>query len=298
MISKEEVKNNINTEWNITSESQTKYRYGLCKYIIDVCQKLNLSQNVASLAMLITNYFFIKRCYFNYDKLSLVCSSLLLSSKTKSFPNKLKEICEEYNLVKNKTSGMESPHKIKQHIIKYELYLLKALEYNIPDEFPYDFINIYSEILYPNNDQEIANLATKIANDSFFTLANNLYKNNVVALACIVIAAKFLDIPTILEENFKFLENMKRINRKKMSEEEFVQELYKYDNNHWIVHNDKNNEMEIEEKDDDDYFGKLNLCEKLYPNMKMDDLLECIKMILTFYEDMGKEDGKDMKNKI
>ena len=295
MLSKEEIKNNINTEWKIPLDKQKKSRYGLCKYIITACQKMNLPQNVASLAMLITNYFFIKRCYFNYDKLSLVCSSLLLSSKTKSFPNRLKEICDEYNFIKSKISAMESPHKLKQHLIKYELDLLKTLDYNIPDEFPYEFISIYSEILYPNNDQEIANLATKIANDSYFTLANNIYKNYVVALACIVIAAKFLDIPTILDENFTFLENMKRVNKKKMSEEEFNKELYQYDNNYWNVLNEKNDAMEIERKDEDEYFIKLSLCEKLYPNMKMEDLLGCIKMIAEFYEDMGKEEGNNVK---
>ena len=232
---------------------------------------MNLSQSTASLAMLITNYFFIKRCYFNYDKLSLVCSSLLLSSKTKSSQPRLKEICDEY--------------------------LLKALNYNIPEEFPYDFINIYSEILYPNNDQEITNLATKIANDSFFTLANNVYKNYIVALACIVIAAKFLDIPTILNDNFKFLENMKRVNKRKMTEEEFNKELYLYDNNHWIALRENNDEMEIEEKNEDEYFNKLSLCDKLYPNLKMEDLLGCIKMIIEFYEDMGKKKPDDMKMK-
>ena len=297
MISKEEIENNINTEWKIPLASQKKFRYGLCKYIVELCQKMNLSQSTASLAMLITNYFFIKRCYFNYDKLSLVCSSLLLSSKTKSSQPRLKEICEEYNLIKRKTSQMETPHKIKQHIGKYELHLLKALDYNIPEEFPYDFINIYSEILYPNNDQEIANLATKIANDSFFTLANNVYKNYIIALSCIVIAAKFLDIPTILEENFKFLDNMKCINKRKMTEEEFNKELYKYDNNRLNASNEKNGGMEIEGNDEDEYFEKLCFCEKLYPNMKMEDLLGCVRMIIEFYEDMGKEKGDDIKMK-
>ena len=297
MISKEEIRNNINTEWKIPLQSQNKSRYGLCKYIVEVCQKMNLSQSTASLAMLITNYFFIKNCYFNYDKLSLACSALLLSCKAKSSQSRLKEICDEYNLIKSKTSVMETPHKIKQHIGKYELYLLKSLDYNIPDDFPYDFINVYSEILYPNNDQEISNLATKIANDSFFTLANNVYRNYIVALACIVVAAKFLDIPSILDENFKYLDNMKRVNKRKMTEEEFNKELYQYDNNAWTNKEEKNDEMQIDKDGEDEYFDKLTLCEKLYPNMKMEDLLGCIKLIIDFYEDMSKEENKDVKAK-
>lgn len=297
MISKEEMENNINTEWNIPLVTQSKSRYGICKYILETCESMNLSQSTASLAMLMTNYFFIKNCYFNYDKISLACSALLLSCKTKSSQSRIREICERYNNIKGKNSLLETPHKVQQHIGKYELYLLKSLDYNIPDEFPYDFINIYSEILYPNNDQEIANLSSKIANDSFFTLANNIYKNYIVALSCIFIAAKFLDIPTILEENFKFLDNMKRVNKRKMTVEEFNKELYQYDNNYWISKNEKNDKMEIEDNDTDIYFEKLNLCEKLYPTMKMEDLLGCIKMITSFYEDMAKEENDDGKKK-
>ena len=40
----------------------------------------------------------------------------------------------------------------------------------------------------------------------------------------------------------------------------------------------------------------LELSEKLYPNMKMEDLLGCIKMIIEFYENMNKEEDKDVKN--
>ena len=295
MISKEEIRNNINTEWKIPLESQDKSRYGLCKYIVEVSQKLNLSQSTATLAMLITNYFFIKNCYFNYDKLSIVSSAILLATKAKSSQNRLKEICDEYNKIKGKISTMESYHKVRQHIGKYELYLLKSLDYNIPDEFPYDFINVYSEILYPNNEPDMSNLAIKIANDSYFTLANNIYKNYVVALSCIVIAAKFLDIPTILDENFKFLDNMKRVNKRKMTEEEFNKELYQYDCNCWNVKERVNNEMEIEKNGENEYYEKLDLAEKLYPNMKMEDLLDCIKMIIEFYENLNKEEDNDEK---
>ena len=295
MISKEEIRNNINTEWKIPLESQDKSRYGLCKYIVEVSQKLNISQSTATLAMLITNYFFIKNCYFNYDKLSIASSAILLATKAKSSQNRLKEICDEYNKVKGKVITMESYHKVRQHIGKYELYLLKSLDYNIPDEFPYDFINVYTEILYPNNEPDMSNLAIKIANDSYFTLANNIYKNYVVALSCIVIAAKFLDIPTILDENFKFLDNMKRVNKRKMTEDEFNKELYQYDCNCWSVKERMNNEMEIEKNGENEYYEKLDLAEKLYPNMKMEDLLDCIKMIIEFYENLNKEEDKDEK---
>ena len=185
---------------------------------------------------------------------------------------------------------MEGLHQIKEQIGKYEIILLKQLNYNVPEEFPYDFIYVYSELLYPNNAQEIANFGIKIANDSYFTYANNIYKNYVVALSCIIIAAKFLDIPTILDENYKYIVNMKKIHKKNISVEEFNRALIQYDNQSLRMKDS------IEEEDilEDDYFEKLSLTEKLYPNLKMEELLDCIIMITEFYEDMNEKDNIKM----
>ena len=82
-----------------------------------------------------------------------------------------------------------------------------------------------------------------------------------------------------------------------MTEEEFNKELYQYDNSAWINKEEKNDEMHIDKDGEDEYFEKLSICEKLYPNMKMEDLLGCIKLIIDFYEDMSNEENKDVKAK-
>ena len=285
MLSKEEIKNNINNDWHITFESQKEFRYGLCSFIVDTCQKLNLSYNIASLAMLITNYFYVKNCYFNYNKLTMACAALLLSSKNETSQNKLAEISKEYSIFHNKDLDSEGLHKMKKHIGKYEIILLKELNYNVPDEFPYDYIYIYSDLLYPDNNQEIANLAVKIATDSYFTYANNIHKNYVVALACMVIAAKFLDIPSILDENFRHINNMKKIHKKDMSIEEFNRAMNQYDilSTYFTKENKEESSMA---EDDDDYFERKTFAEKLYPGLKIEDLIDCVGIITEFYEDM------------
>lgn len=279
MLTKEEIRNNINTEWHLPLESQKEYRYHLCTFILNISQKIGLSYDTCSLAMLISNYFFIKNLYFNYNKLTMACSAILLSSKNETSQNKFNDICKEYSIIHNK--GVEPDfHKIREIIGKYEILLYKQLNYNIPREFPYDLINAYSSLLYPNNEQEMMNTGTKVANDSFFTYANNIYKNYVVALACLIITSKFLDIPSILDENFKNINNMKKINKKNISEKEFEKALIQYENKYNIKENGV-----IEEEDD--YFEKLTVCQKLYPGLEMDDLLDCVLMILEFYEDMN-----------
>ena len=293
MISKEEITNNINSEWQISLSYQKESRYGLCKFIIETCQKINSSDETASLAMLLTNFFFIKRCYFNYDKLTLACAAILLSSKTQTSQNKLNEICKEYSNYQSKLIDPEGVHKIKEEIGKYEIILLKQLNFNIPEEFPFDYIYVYADLLFPDNEQEIIELGIKIANDSYFTYANNVYKNYVVALGSLVIAAKFLEIPNILEKN-KYINNMKRLHKKNITESEFNKALSQYNNQYNLK---KEKEDAIDKKEEEQYFESLSIYQKLHPCLKEEDLFDCMKLIIEFYDDINqKSKNNDINN--
>ena len=293
MISKEEITNNINSEWQLTLSYQKETRYGLCKFIIETCQKINSSDETASLAMLLTNFFFIKKCYFNYDKLTLACAAILLSSKTQTSQNKLNEICKEYYNYQNKLIGPEGIHKLKEEIGKYEIFLLKQLNFNIPEEFPFDYIYIYADLLFPDNVQNIILLGIKVANDSYFTLANNIYKNYVVALASLVISAKFLGVPNILEKDYKYINNMKRLHKKNITESEFNSTLSQYNN---LFNIKKEKEDDSNKKEEEEYFEKLNIYQKLHPFLKEEDLFNCIKLIVEFYDDINQNSNNNNKN--
>ena len=294
MISKEEKTNNINSEWQLTLSYQKETRYGLCKFIIETCQKINSSDETASLAMLLTNFFFIKKCYFNYDKLTLACAAILLSSKTQTSQNKLNEICKEYYNYQNKLIGPEGIHKLKEEIGKYEIFLLKQLNFNIPEEFPFDYIYIYADLLFPDNVQNIILLGIKVANDSYFTLANNIYKNYVVALASLVISAKFLGVPNILEKDYKYINNMKRLHKKNITESEFNSTLSQYNN---LFNIKKEKEDDSNKKEEEEYFEKLNIYQKLHPFLKEEDLFNCIKLIVEFYDDINQKSNNNNNNK-
>ena len=208
-------------------------------------------------------FFFVKKCYFNYDKLTLACAAILLSSKTQTSQNKLNEIFKEYSNHQNNLIGPEGAHKLKEEIGKYEIFLLKELNFNIPEEFPFDYIYIYADLLFPDNVQEIINLGIKVANDSYFTYANNIYKNYVVALASLVISAKFLDIHNILEKNYKYINNMKKIHKKNITESEFNIALSQYNNQYYIKkENEKEESDNINKKEEEKYFESLNIYQK------------------------------------
>ena len=294
MISKEEINHNINSEWQISLSYQKESRYGLCKFIIETCQKINSSDETASLAMLLTNFFFIKKCYFNYDKLTLACAAILLSSKTQTSQNKFNEICKEYSNYQSKVIGPEGVHKIKEEIGKYEIILLKELNFHIPEEFPFDYIYVYADLLFPDNEQEIINLGIKIANDSFFTLVNNIFKNYVVALGSLIISAKFLEIPNFLEENYKYINNMKRFHKQNITEFEFNIALSQYNNQYYL--NKEKDENDINKKEEEEYFQKLNIYQKLHPFLNKEDLFQCIQLILEFYDDIKNNDINNKNN--
>ena len=292
MLSKAELYSNINTEWEISQDYLKERRYGLCKYIIDICQSIRVSNEVASIAMYLTNYFFVKKCYLNYEKLTLACAAILLASKQENAQNKFNEISKEYFRANSKIFNTinavlksEDNQKIKDKIATYEIALLKTLHFDIKVELPFDFIYVYSTLLYPDNETDIIHTSIRVANDSFFTYANNVYKNYVVAVASITIAARFLGLPTVFESDFKHIDTMRRVNVKGKSVEEFERSLLSWENKRVF----NVSEIPPEEKE---YFDKLSVAEKIHPKMRMDDLIGCVEMILEYYNDAKKKVSK------
>ena len=291
MIKKTDLKNNINLNWKISEKKLKEYKYGLCKFIIDKSYELNLSKKIAALAMQIVNYFFIKNCYFNYDKLTVICAALTLAIKFKtSDKTNLNKIINFYISYKKEENGIDKflskieIFNFKNQILDLEIKIMKLFDNSLPDSFPFEYIYLYSKILYPNNDQEMYNMGCKICMDSYFTYANNIYQNYVVALTCIYISAKFLDIKTILDHNFLNIDKMKYILENNMDENKFINNCNKIlDDPTELLINEKEKNFE---KNKDSYFKSLTLDKKLHPLLKMDDLLECIEIISDFYEEI------------
>jgi hypothetical protein len=151
-----------------------------------------------------------------------------------------------------------------------------------------EFIYVYSAILYPDNEEDIVQFALKVSNDSFFTYANLLYKNYIVAIASVVIAARFLCLPTPLDKDFRYLPNMRRFSDPIGTEEEFNKKLLNYENKSFHLRNDllQSGDVNMELFS---YFETLEVHKKIHPNLEIEDLGDCVKMILEYYEDCAAE---------
>ena len=69
MIKREEIFSNINTDYGFSPNILKESRYGLCRYISDICISIELNNDIASIAMVYMNHFFIKKSYINFEKL-------------------------------------------------------------------------------------------------------------------------------------------------------------------------------------------------------------------------------------
>ena len=310
MIKKEEIYQNINSEWQISLELQKKSRYGLARLINDMCLRNNLNEDISSIAINLCNYFFIKKCLLNYDKLTLACAAILITTKaynsTLNFTDIATEYLHYYKKIFQESFGGSNNYnneeliKTKEKIGAYEVYLLKTLNFEINIDLPFDFVYIYCAILYPDNKKDMFDISIKVAHDSFYTYANNIYSLYTVALSCIIIAAKIIELPTLLDKNFDNINNLRKINTIEVrnNEKEFNKRLVNFEN--YIVNK---NSDDVKMKDDDDYFDKLSPSEKAHPLVKVDEILDCIEMINEFYLDMKdlcikiESDKKKKKNR-
>jgi hypothetical protein len=138
----------------------------------------------------------------------------------------------------------------------------------------------------------VLDFALKISNDSFYTYMGLIYKNYVVAIACIVVAAKFLSLPSVMDQNFKNLENMRSFAEPPVEEEEFNSRLLSFENR--SLNQSKDN-ISLNYGNNKSYFDILDWNKKIHPYMNVDDLLNCINMLYETYDDFMKY---SMRNNI
>jgi hypothetical protein len=186
--------------------------------------------------MIYTHYFFIKKSYFNYDKYIIACASILLACKYENIQGKLHDISRNYIKSHYKILGkvppsikLEDIQKIKDNICASETRVLKSLNFDLYVNLPNYFIGVYAAILYPDND-DVYSYAMKISYESFYTYANLIFKPYCVAISCIILSAKTLNLPSVMDSNFAHINNMKVFFFPPSSEDEFNRKLLSFEN--------------------------------------------------------------------
>jgi hypothetical protein len=87
-----------------------------------------------------------------------------------------------------------------------------------------------------------------------------------------------------MDKNFKNIENMKMFSNPPAEEEEFNRRLLNYENKSFNTNNDSHID------NSHNYFDVLEWNHKLHPNLPMEELMECMRLIMEYYEDFMKAD--------
>lgn len=315
MITINELISNSNTKlYNIQEEDLRRERIGYCNYILDAFTGINgngvngttIQPEIASIAMFYCHkFYFAKNSFINYDKRILACSAVLLACKSENIQGKMTDLSRYYvhrekKLLK-KTNEMtikpEDFAEATEKIANSEIQLLKSLNFKTECEFPSDYIYIYSNLLYSDIDDQILEMAFRHENDSFYTLANNLFPPYTVALACIVIAAEFLGLVKVTDDKFNNFQQMENFMSSIICEM-FGDEL-EISNEEIEARIDLNsfNQKLLKYKTQTDslltsgriWFSQLPWYRKLHPFLVENDLYCAVELIMQLYEDVSKQ---------
>eukprot|EP01017_Pseudomicrothorax_dubius_P032309 TRINITY_DN4216_c0_g1_i7.p1 TRINITY_DN4216_c0_g1~~TRINITY_DN4216_c0_g1_i7.p1 ORF type:complete len:303 (+),score=74.62 TRINITY_DN4216_c0_g1_i7:110-1018(+) len=199
----EKIFSNINTEHEITFETQQKLMTHNCLFMIQLAGNLNISFSVTSLAVHLCNYFFNRRCYLYYDRYVVASSCLLLANKIKDGGDiRLNNIATAYHKtlvsLENKTELLDDTtlNKIKDKLSKTEIKVLQTLDYDFDFDIPYPHIyRIYNKYFKdePDPEKKIYHLSRAICLDIYKTYAPLVYPSTVIALTAIITACFLLN---------------------------------------------------------------------------------------------------------
>ena len=210
ILSELEIKHNINSFHGTSIEEQEKLRMNNCWFINDVSLQLRdpVQRLTLSSSMLITNYFFVKKDYMEYDRYLIWVASLFLASKLNNEHKSIDYFVLAYSKVMNRIKEIstdppllpEEKEKITNSIIAHELLIFKEMfekEGSIIgiDLGCYKYVHEYIRSLFQEKEYYfISQYAVTYVNDWFFTLAPLLYGEKEIALACVLLASRQLGI--------------------------------------------------------------------------------------------------------
>lgn len=205
-----EIKNNVNTFHGMSLEEQQELRMNNCYYIMELAAQASdhISKGTVSAAMLIANYFFIKKDYMEYNRHLIWTAALFLASKINNEHRRIDCFVLRYYKMLNKLKGLfadpplqsEEKEEIVEGIVNAELAIVKVMftyeDTIIGTESPYKYLNDYIRSLFLDKDQYIVyQYAVTYLNDTFFTTLPLVHGAKEIALSWVLLASRQLDIP-------------------------------------------------------------------------------------------------------
>ncbi len=147
----------------------------------------------------------------------IASAAIFLACKVLDQRRKLKDICAVYHKMKYIILGTLKPtleqndvDEISKLVVVAESKILRTINYDFNFQLPYSYLTHYCETFYPGtsgafpgvDSSAVHNLALAMVNDCIATVAPLMYHARTVALACVLMAANYLELPAISDEKY------------------------------------------------------------------------------------------------
>jgi len=180
---------------NPDSVQECKLRRAACAFLSEAGGSLKMPQLTIATATIFFHRFFAIHSMKNFDKDAVSMTCLFLAGKVEETPRKLKNVIDNcWKILHNKNINEKDKEseeylRLREQVLLHEFLLLQTLEFDLTIEHPYKHLLVVMK--YLKADKELAQFAWNFVNDSLRTTVCLQYAPNIIALACIYLAAKY-----------------------------------------------------------------------------------------------------------
>uniref|UniRef100_A0A6B2L7I7 Cyclin-like domain-containing protein n=1 Tax=Arcella intermedia TaxID=1963864 RepID=A0A6B2L7I7_9EUKA len=199
----EQVLNTPSREDQISFYVERRLRIYGCELIQDAGILLKLPQVTMATAQVLFHRFYFKKSLKRFPVHQVSMASLFLGAKVEEVPKRARDIINVFHhifLTKSKKKleplSLSSEYfEMKRELIKTERYMLKEMGFSTYVEHPHKYILTYLDFLKQSSNTELAQKCWNYLNDSLREPLAVRFRPEVIACACIYMAAYVMGIP-------------------------------------------------------------------------------------------------------
>lgn len=182
---------------NFPSSKQREFHNSCAEFIIRLAEKLNISYSFTMLAIHLTNFFFHKKSFKQFDRFIICVAALVLACKILDFHIDLRNVSSKYyslhsDLISKKEKEIITKtltDSIKQQICQAEEDLMSSLNYDLDINVATKFLPDLMEVFVHNQHKDKVFQLSKIIALNFYRTGHSLfYTPAEIMVACIFLA--------------------------------------------------------------------------------------------------------------
>jgi hypothetical protein len=182
---------------NFPTSKQNEFKNSCAEFIIRLAEKLNISYSFTMLAIHLTNFFFYKKSFKQYDRFKICAAGLVLACKILDFHIDLQNVSSKYyglhcDLISKKKKEIITKtltDVIKEKICEAEEDLMSCLQYdldiNVATKFLPELMNVFVEHKFKDR---VFHLSKIIALNFYRTGHSLFYTAAEIMVSCIFLA--------------------------------------------------------------------------------------------------------------